>query len=396
MRKVSSLSRKMGESFIHKDMNYRPALIPISVIGILFSGFEVIYIPTLSTVESCLYLVVFILFCLLPLQPVLFSILIVLTGNMLSLSFTIQQHDAPFVFTCILIALGVLAADVKLFYVLATFTFSVVIHLIYMSLADYLTTFIVLSVPSIYTTAIFTGMIIKLWKQAATVKQKQLESEIELHKLANLRQRDRIAIQLHDSLTNELTNISYIARNVLNEDGILSESMKENWTLVLSQTQTAFQQVHRIISLLSDPDLHSELTVSFNERIRDVAFEQEKYLLEHGYDGHIEVIGLVDLISEELAEEVISLLTELSNNIRRHSIAGKDSFDIFISLKPDLIAVRSLNDCMASKGVSEDEKSGRGLQLHEREIHRLGGKFSTRLEEGVWMLYAEFPIETIA
>ena len=203
------------------------------------------------------------------------------------------------------------------------------------------------------------------------VVNQENENEQMESALADLRHGNQLAIELHDTLSNDLTYISTIARNNLAAPAGIDGG---DWQRVLDRSQRAFAEVHGIIDFLTE------------QSGMDAGFRDES--LPVGGTG-------TSVVDPEAAAEALSLMTEIGTNIRRHAPAGDDSYLLFVTLSPEWIEIRETNDIRddadAQSGLSAQERSGRGLAMHRTRVQELGGELTTRSDDGTWMIYVRIP-----
>lgn len=206
--------------------------------------------------------------------------------------------------------------------------------------------------------------------------------------LVRLKHGNQLAIAIHDTLSNDLTFVSSVARDRLQA----ASPDAQAWRSVLDRSQKAFEQVHDIIAYLNDPQHSSLPEPPFMEDVRRRLTEVHDQLAAMGYGGTCDCEGLFLGHAPEVQREVCSLLTELGTNIRRHASKSDDAYLISIVLSEQYVEIRETND-IAPDALTAAERSGRGLDMHRTRIGELGGVLNTNSEEGVWTLYARIPWE---
>ncbi|KAA8816555.1 histidine kinase [Bifidobacterium callitrichos] len=264
-------------------------------------------------------------------------------------------------------------------------------------------------------------------------------------RLDDIRRSSQLAIEMHDTLSNELTFISTTARRRLQEldagPGEQGEaqgetqsetSEAETWRNILDSSQRAFQEVHGIIDFLAEHNLNDDLnddrigngnraddgrnkevlaqnnspqtattdratagtTPSFMSQLDGELAAMHRFLEPLGYDGTIAVNGMAVVVDAASRREALSLLHEISTNIARHVAPGPDAYVLYVMLSPEYIEIREVNDipdAAHTPQLGAAERSGRGLGMHREVIASLGGECRTRGDDGAWMLYARIP-----
>ena len=220
-----------------------------------------------------------------------------------------------------------------------------------------------------------------------------------------LRHGNQLAIEMHDTLSNDLTLISTIARQHQNDP---NDPHHGDWALVLARSQQAFDEVHGIIRFLSEttdtgatddtggPSAATAAAPTDNvfDRITGSVNVTREFLERLGYHGQTAVSGIVMVVAPAVEQETLSLITEIGTNISRHAAPGDDAYLLHVSLNADAIEIRQTNDIpdhSTAPQLSDAERSGHGLAMHRRRIAELGGTCRIRAEEGTWMIYARIP-----
>ncbi|NMM94739.1 hypothetical protein [Bifidobacterium oedipodis] len=231
---------------------------------------------------------------------------------------------------------------------------------------------------------VILGRLLTRGRYLAANRRQQAADEHE--ELVRLKHNNQLAIAIHDTLSNELTFVSSIARDRLQSDSPDAQA----WSSVLERSQKAFEQVHAIIAYLDDPQHSSLPEPPFMDEVQRRLTDVHDQLAAMGYDGTCDCAGLFLGKAPDVQREVCSLLTELGTNISRHARKGSDSYLISVLVSEQCVEIRETND-IAPDNLTEAERSGRGLDMHRTRIRELGGVLHTNAEEGVWILYARLP-----
>ena len=272
--------------------------------------------------------------------------------------------------------------------------------------------------------AAVAGQVLRRGKAEAD-RRKAHQRDTE-QRLAMLQHDAQLAIAIHDTLTNDLTFISTIARlhlpgqrNVDTPQGDSNGSQPKtaapsddpvdhddasDWALVLDRSQRAFNEVHHVIDYLSG-HLHGIRQTPFMERLSRRIDDVKEFLTSLGYDGQVNIHGIHLTHAPEAEQEALSLIREIGTNIRRHAVPGDDAYLLDIACSENGIEIREINGIAdaaeaatpgkpalaAIAAIPQPERSGRGLQMHRRRIAELGGELNTNGEDGAWILYARIP-----
>lgn len=288
--------------------------------------------------------------------------------------------------------------------------------------------------------AVLTGAALAALGAVAGAHRHSAEQDDERARLATqlrlLRHGNQLAIELHDTLSNDLTFISTIARQ---HDGDQDDPHRDDWSLVLARSQQAFAEVHGIIRFLSgttasptvtespDTDLPErsgrrtgagpstaqpsrsgcrpcdgsspqQPAASAFDRIGEQVRGTHRFLERLGYRGRAGVSGIAMAVTPQAEREALSLIREIGTNISRHAAPGDDAYLLHVSFSPDRIEIRQTNDMPgagAAPRLSDAERSGQGLAMHRQRIVELGGVCHTRADEDGWMIYARIPCRAV-
>jgi signal transduction histidine kinase len=143
-----------------------------------------------------------------------------------------------------------------------------------------------------------------------------LKEKIEkIRKLSYLEERERIALEFHDGLAQNLANI--IKRLELCEKLFKSEPGKvfEELDILRENTKDILDKTRQMISgLKSSEDIDFNLLDNLTKYIKD-------YQRYNDINVKLEVLGSVNNITAEIAKTIFYIITEALTNIRKHSQA---------------------------------------------------------------------------
>ncbi|MBT1173029.1 hypothetical protein JS528_06595 [Bifidobacterium sp. MA2] len=252
---------------------------------------------------------------------------------------------------------------------------------------------VVYSQSSFFDIAAFARVILPLataWVcgYAANLHQKSIHMQrlAEKHLAAEkenerLQANAKIAVRMHDTLTNDLSCISAIAHQHPDDP---------EWNVILRRSQSAFVQAHAVIDYLSGRGIREGDGGPFMERLRQQLDEDGKYLDFLGYHGVPELHGEALVTTHDAEEEILALLKEIGTNIQRHAVPGDESYILNVDVTAEGVEIFETND-VSRTVLSEAERSGRGLAMHREQIKRLGGILDTNLDGQLWILHADIP-----
>lgn len=376
-------------------------LIAVSVTALILSVFECVEIsspnPFYWILDSCYMLTILVL----PAWPRQGSWL------MLAISYLLPLFEGPRYPAILLgeiIALSVLAYYAKVWEsILALLSAFLAQSLV----ADFLHPVDVFSwfvFVALCGSGLLLGYVFREKSRREEAEKRQAQEELAIARLQLVEARNKLALRIHDSLTNNLSDISLIAHEHT-EDSLTEnpDSDVSDWRTVSERTEDSFKQIHTIIDLLSqDPQTRQNPQTGqglWEAEISSLVTRLREHHDQRGQRGHVslEIADGLDLqqkISPEVQEETLSLLTEIFANLQRHAPSGDDSYDLFVQIGPERILIRQTND-LSNPGthpLSEAERSGRGLAMHQAIVEKLGGTMRTRLQDGHWLIYVSLPV----
>lgn len=376
-------------------------LIAVSVTALILSVFECVEISSPNPFYWILYSCYMLTILVLPAWPRQGSWL------MLAISYLLPLFEGPRYPAILLgeiIALSVLAYYAKVWEsILALLSAFLAQSLV----ADFLHPVDVFSwfvFVALCGSGLLLGYVFREKSRREEVEKRQAQEELAIVRLQLVEARNKLALRIHDSLTNNLSDISLIAHEHT-EDSLTEnpDSDVSDWRTVSERTEDSFKQIHTIIDLLSqDPQTRQNPQTGqglWEAEISSLVTRLREHHNQRGQRGHVslEIADGLDLqqkISPEVQEETLSLLTEIFANLQRHAPSGDDSYDLFVQIGPERILIRQTND-LSNPGthpLSEAERSGRGLAMHQAIVEKLGGTMRTRLQDGHWLIYVSLPV----
>ncbi|WP_281667361.1 sensor histidine kinase [Parascardovia denticolens] len=376
-------------------------LIAVSVTALILSVFECVEIsspnPFYWILDSCYMLTILVL----PAWPRQGSWL------MLAISYLLPLFEGPRYPAILLgeiIALSVLAYYAKVWEsILALLSAFLAQSLV----ADFLHPVDVFSwfvFVALCGSGLLLGYVFREKSRREEAEKRQAQEELAIARLQLVEARNKLALRIHDSLTNNLSDISLIAHEHT-EDSLTEnpDSDVSDWRTVSERTEDSFKQIHTIIDLLSqDPQTRQNPQTGqglWEAEISSLVTRLREHHDQRGQRGHVSLkiadgLDLQQKISPEVQEETLSLLTEIFANLQRHAPSGDDSYDLFVQIGPERILIRQTNDLSnpGTRPLPEAERSGRGLGMHQAIVEKLGGTMRTRLQDGHWLIYVSLPV----
>ncbi|MGE6454128.1 sensor histidine kinase [Shewanella baltica] len=193
-------------------------------------------------------------------------------------------------------------------------------------------------------------------------KLKEQQSTQEISTLAAMVERERIARDLHDIMGHSLSSIALKAELA---EKLLAKQEYQLATIQLNELgQIARESLSQIRHTVSDYK---------HKGLADSVTQLCKLLREKGVS--VELTGNIPKLPARMESQLGLIVTELVNNILRHSGASQCIID-FIQ-QPDKLVVE-VKDNGPSKPIAE----GNGLTGIRERLDSLGGSLSYNLEQG--------------
>lgn len=227
--------------------------------------------------------------------------------------------------------------------------------------------------------AIFIGYAMR-WR-----KQVDLD-RIDRMRLEHLQMRNRIAIDIHDSTTANLTKISQIAQqNTRNGCG------SHAWSDVNRLAVSTLQDIYKVIDLLGNEDSKQIMPShgTFMERLEDVADTEDTLLRNLGFRGKTEISGVAEGVSVRWEDVLLSLMREMYRNIQRHGNPS-GTYKVVVTIGNGRLLVAQSNEIQPANDVHIPH--GRGIRLYSKQIALLGGKMQCRKKNRQWHLTVCVPL----
>ena len=280
--------------------------------------------------------------------------------------------------------------------------------------------------------AALLGMLIRNIQRRMQVHVQAAQLQVEKQRAEQLERNVRLASQMHDGLTNDLSFIATIAySHILQERSLTAseETRQENtaillstlsspslspssqsssllgnsqpvtssdWQYVYNEAQDALDKAHFAIDRLrGKPEPVGEIADTrgpLQQAVPHIANREKAKLDALGFAGTVDVdlAGIPEALSAQVRQETIQLVTEVFANIRRHaSVDGTYSVSLLFAQDRQALKLVAMNTLSSQ---SRGGKSGRGLQLHQHIIEQLGGSLETSVDDDVWIVRATIPL----
>lgn len=227
-----------------------------------------------------------------------------------------------------------------------------------------------------------------------------------------------VALQLHDDVNNEITDITLLATDALYVEN--NEHTKESLEQIIEHSRNALSKARLVISLLEqaeqkyDDSLDSNIAStqfvysSNNNDCMNLAdflcnirarLQAERQICEQlGYYGSLTVVdkssGSGDFaasatVSTEKAQCAIRMCSELLTNIRKHCSTSVDfSMNVTVDEREcKIMCMNSLSNKFGGRLVF-----GKGLLFHKKSVERLGGSLNAQKDDDAWLVNVVIPL----
>lgn len=207
-------------------------------------------------------------------------------------------------------------------------------------------------------------------------------------KIKELELKENISINLHDSITNQLSYIILLAETKINEN----TEQSSTYSMIERSAQSALQSTHQIINMLIDGNSNSTNSIQWVEKIHELTVQYTDKLAAINIHGKtsIQWAGIASL-SREQQSYVFSLLEEIYFNILKHCTKQCEYF-ITVKKIDDLVCINEMNTIDAGKKPLPIFQSGRGLASRKKQIEAFDGTLEFGQENMIWTLHARMPV----
>ena len=227
-----------------------------------------------------------------------------------------------------------------------------------------------------------------------------------------------VALQLHDDVNNEITDITLLATDALYAEN--NEHTKESLEQIIEHSRNALSKARLVISLLEqaeqkyDDSLDSNIASTqfvYSSNSNDcmnladflcnirARLQAERQICEQlGYYGSLTVVdkssGSGDFaasatVSTEKAQCAIRMCSELLTNIRKHCSTSVDfSMNVTVDEREcKIMCMNSLSNKFGGRLVF-----GKGLLFHKKSVERLGGSLNAQKDDDTWLVNVVIPL----
>lgn len=229
-----------------------------------------------------------------------------------------------------------------------------------------------------------------------------------------------VALQLHDDVNNEITDITLLATDALYVEN--NEHTKESLEQIIEHSRNALSKARLVISLLEQAE--QKYVDSLDSNIASTQFvygsnsndcmnltdflcnirarlQAERQICEQlGYYGSLIVVdkssGSGDFaasatVSTEKAQCAIRMCSELLTNIRKHCSTSVD-FSMNVTVDERECKIMCMNSISMLNKFGERLVFGKGLLFHKKSVERLGGSLSAQKDDDTWLVNVVIPL----
>jgi signal transduction histidine kinase len=193
--------------------------------------------------------------------------------------------------------------------------------------------------------------------------------------LALLEDRERIAMDLHDTVIQQLFAVGLSLQGTLR---LLDDvDARRRIELAVADLDSTIKRIRSTIFALDTPAALAGR--SLRREVLDVTSEMRPAL---GFEPRVSFEGPVDTITRDrLVDEVVAVVREALSNVARHAHA--DRVDVRVDVSGDAVVVEVTDNGIGPP--AETRTGGHGLRNLRSRAERLGGTFSVRpgAERGV-------------
>lgn len=363
-------------------------LFVLPILGL--SLWEATVAPPSNALSAIMYVISLVALILLIWRPLQFSIVLLIVGIASSIVPYINSTLSQFYTT--LVALGCIGyisrislIVVSLIVVIVTQLFQSYLHIGNASYDNLLFFIIIMSF------AVLAGYALR---QKNSIAQLKLEKKDQDLKLQMALQKNRIAEQIHDMLSNNLSIIARESQQQLHQD---RKPQYQSWVTVNHLAIDSISQLHQLIDELLEhvePTSDNSSVSEFSNRLSQLVYEQHRILEVQGFTCLMNITGNTGHNpSLEIQREVFNLIIELSANIQKHCQKGT-SCELSIHCSQDAIVLSER--CVFASIINQQEKQynlgGYGLKTRKQLIEKLHGQFVWEKTSNEWLCYAYIPL----
>jgi signal transduction histidine kinase len=203
---------------------------------------------------------------------------------------------------------------------------------------------------------------------AAAVAIDNARLHARVRDVALLEDRERIAMDLHDTVIQQLFAVGLSLQGTLRL--LDAVDARRRIELAVADLDSTIKRIRSTIFALDTPSAPAGR--SLRREVLDVTSEMRPAL---GFDPRVSFEGPVDTIARDrLVDEVVAVVREALSNVARH--AHSDRVDVRVDVSGDAVVVEITDNGVGPP--AETRTAGHGLRNLRSRAERLGGTFSVR------------------
>jgi signal transduction histidine kinase len=209
------------------------------------------------------------------------------------------------------------------------------------------------------------------------------------HEQAVLRERARIARELHDVVAHAVSMIAVQAETAPYTMRDLSPQAQRGYAEIARTAREALVEMRRLLTVLR-ADAKADPEVAPQPRLAELPELIDRH---RGAGGHaaLSVHGAPHTLSATIELSAYRIVQEALTNARRH--APGSAVRVELTYLPDRLAVRVRDDGSGPAPLRSPEETGHGLLGMRERATMLGGRFSAGpATEGGFLVEAELPL----
>jgi signal transduction histidine kinase len=203
---------------------------------------------------------------------------------------------------------------------------------------------------------------------AAGVAIENARLHARVRDLALLEDRERIAMDLHDTVIQQLFAVGLSLQGMVR---LLGDSdATRRIQAAVDDLDATIKQIRSTIFAL-DAAARGLLSGA-RDRVLALVAEMRDVM---GFDPRVRFEGPIDsTVDEPIAEELVSVLREALSNVARHAKASRA--DVLVLVESDAVTVQVDDDGVGPGGTDAGRVGGLGLRNLRARAQRLGGSFT--------------------
>jgi signal transduction histidine kinase len=206
-------------------------------------------------------------------------------------------------------------------------------------------------------------------KQTKQIYENKIRHSLEMTKSvleAEIQERKRIGMELHDGLGPLLGLVKLNITNIIREDGLSAKKKQELLQSAAANLDDILKEMKNISKNLAPIVL---IEKGFESAVKDLVIRLQN--LKH-YDVHLSMNGWDDKVDSFVEHSLYRAILEVMNNIISHAKASVVNIEVLKNGREITIIIE---DNGVGFDPSASKNNGQGLKNAETRIEGMGGKF---------------------